>query len=108
MSHGCPRASRQHYNGQTDRQYDGRFAEYRQFYQAAQLHSRLADRRCHVCLLSLRTCSISARNASSSSSVQFSCFSNAVTVWRGEPPKKVRTSLLMALRWATARDFVGE
>ena len=32
----------------------------------------------------------------------------AVAVWRGEPPKKVLTSLFMALRWATALDFVGK
>ena len=62
---------------------------------------------CHGGLLSLRTRSISARRASSSSSVQVSCFSSAVTVWPGEPPKKMRTSCCSAVRCADARDVVG-
>src|SRR5262245_56292097 len=108
MTDRCPGAGSQFHNRQTDRQHERRLSENRQLDPIAQCQRCLVNSRNHDCLLSLRTCSISARSASSSSSVHVSSLSNAAAVLLGEPPKKTRTSLFMALRWAAARDLVGE
>src|SRR5215203_3262387 len=89
---------------EAEREQDRRFRDDRERYRAADDKGRVGHRLSHDFLLWLRARSISAPRASSSSSVHVSCLSSAVTVWPGEPPKKTRTRLRSAVRWAEARD----